>query len=143
MPIQFSEENGGKLLIVHVSGKLIETDYEDFVHAFERLIPLHGELRVLVDLTAFHGWDAGAAWEDVKFVTKHFADIERLALVGEKQWQPGMSAFGKAFTKAAVRYYDHIDADEARKWLDEADRFTAHDLRENGARRAGPGPLRY
>ena len=37
---------------------------------------------MLFDMTDFHGWDAGAAWEDIKFDIKHFADIERLAMVG-------------------------------------------------------------
>ena len=31
MPIQLNEENGGKVLAVHVSGKLVKADYEHFV----------------------------------------------------------------------------------------------------------------
>ena len=31
MPIQLNEENGGKMLVVHVSGKLAKADYEHFV----------------------------------------------------------------------------------------------------------------
>jgi len=118
MPIQFNEE--GKTLIVHVSGKLTKADYEHFVPESERLIRLHGKLRLLFDMTGFHGWDAGAAWEDLKFGIKHFADIERLAMVGEKKWQHGMATFCKPFTRAVVRYFDHADAAAARKWLDEA-----------------------
>ena len=117
MPIQLNEENGGKLLVVHVSGKLVKADYEHFVPEFGRLVGLHGKLRVLFDMTGFHGWDAGAAWEDFKFGVAHFADIERLAMVGEKKWQEGMAMFCKPFTKATVRYFDHTDAAEARKWL--------------------------
>ena len=59
MPIQLSEEDGGKLLNVHVSGKLTGADYEHFVPEFERLVGEHGKLRVLFDMTDFHGWDAG------------------------------------------------------------------------------------
>jgi len=40
----------------------------------------------------FHGWTA-AARVDVKFDLKHFSDIERLALVGDKRWEQGMSVF--------------------------------------------------
>ena len=120
MPIQFNEENNGKLLTIHVSGKLIKDDYADFVPAFERLVRQHGKLRVLFDMSGLHGWDAGAAWEDTKFAINHFADIERIAMVGEKQWQHGMAIFCKPFTKAMVRYFDHADAAKARKWLGEA-----------------------
>ena len=32
MPIQLNEENGGKILVVHVSGKLAKADYDHFLH---------------------------------------------------------------------------------------------------------------
>ena len=120
MPIQLREENGGKVLVIHISGKLVKADYEHFVPEFDGLVRRHGKLRVLFDMTTFHGWDAGAMWEDIKFDFKHFADIERLAMIGEKKWQRGMAMFCKPFTKATTRYFDHADAAEARKWLDEA-----------------------
>jgi hypothetical protein len=120
MSIQLNEENGGKVLAVHVSGKLEKADYERFVPEFERLIRQHGKLRVLFEMSAFHGWQSGALWEDTKFAINHFGDIERLAMVGESRWQRGMAIFCKPFTKASVRYFDHAEAAEARKWLDEA-----------------------
>jgi hypothetical protein len=120
MTIQLSEENGGKLLAVHVSGKLVKADYDQFVPEFERLVRQHGKMRVLFDMTDFHGWEASALWEDTKFAIHHFDDIEKIAMVGEKKWQQGMALFCKPFTKATVRYFDHFDAAAARKWLDEA-----------------------
>ena len=120
MPLQLNEEDNGRLLAVHISGKLTKTDYEHFVPEFERLLHLHGKPRLLFDMTGFHGWDAGALWEDIKFDMRHFADIERLAMVGETKWQQGMATFCKPFTTAAIRYFDHSHAAEARKWLSEA-----------------------
>ena len=117
MPIQLNEENGGKVLAVHVDGKLVKADYELFVPEFERLVRQHGKLSMLFDMTGFHGWESGAMWEDIKLGIKHFDDIERLAMVGEKRWQEGMAMFCKPFTKAAIRYFDHADVAEARKWL--------------------------
>ena len=70
MPIQLNEEDGGRLLNVHVSGKLTSADYEHFVPEFERLVGEHGKLRVLFDMTDFHGWDVGALWEDTKFAIR-------------------------------------------------------------------------
>jgi hypothetical protein len=117
MPIQLNEENGGKILSVHVSGKLAAADYEHFVPEFERLIGQHGRVRVLFDMTGFHGWTAGALWEDTKFAMHHFRDIDRLAMVGETKWQAGMATFCKPFTTATIRYFDHADASDARRWL--------------------------
>jgi hypothetical protein len=119
MTIQFNEENGGKLLVVHASGTLVKADYAQFVPEVERLIRQHGKLRLLFEMSDFHGWDVSAAWEDFKFGVEHFSDIERLAMVGEKQWQHGMAALCKPFMQAAIRYFDHTEAAEARQWLDE------------------------
>jgi hypothetical protein len=120
MPISLTEENGGKLLAVHVSGKLAKADYEHFVPEFERLVRLHGKLCVLFDMAGFHGWTAGALWEDTKFAMHHFNDIDSLAVVGDKKWQEGMATFCKPFTKATIRYFDHTDTAQARSWLGEA-----------------------
>ena len=65
MSIQLDEENGGKVLTVHVSGKLEKADYGLFVPEFERLVD--GQLSMLFDMTGFHGWEASALWEDTKF----------------------------------------------------------------------------
>jgi hypothetical protein len=119
MPIQLNEKNGGKVLVVHVNGKLAKSDYEHFVPEFEQLVRQHGKLSMLFDMTGFHGWEASALWEDTKFAVKHFADIERLAMVGEKKWQQGMAAFCKPFTTATIRYFDHAEVAEAQKWLAE------------------------
>ena len=117
MSIQLHEENGGKILVVHVMGKLVKADYGRFVHEFERLVHQHGKLRVMFDMTGLHGWDAGAAWEDIKFDVEHFGDIERLAMVGEKKWEHGMAMFFKPFVKATTRYFTR--ASEAQIWLGE------------------------
>ncbi|MGA2500075.1 MAG: STAS/SEC14 domain-containing protein [Tepidisphaeraceae bacterium] len=120
MHVQFNEDDVGKVLTVHVSGKLAKLDYERFVPAFERLVRQHGALRVLFDMTGFHGWKADALWEEIKFYIAHFADIERLAMVGEKKWQQEMATVCKGFTKATIRYFDRADAAEAREWLGKA-----------------------
>jgi hypothetical protein len=117
MAVTLIENNGGKLLEVHVTGKLADEDYQRFVPQFERLIARHGKIRVLFEMSQFHGWEAKALWDDIKFDLKHFKDIERLAMVGEKKWQKGMAAFCKPFTTATVRYFDHNDTDAARVWL--------------------------
>ncbi len=117
MPMQINEENVRKVLAIHVSGKLVKTDYERFVPASERFFRQHGKLRALFAMSNFRGWDAGAAWEDFKFGVEPFADIQWIAMVGEEAWQHGMATFSKPFTKATVRWSDGADVAEARTWL--------------------------
>ncbi len=118
MPITIQEQDGGETVIVHAIGTLTKSDYKRFVPEFEHQVCQHGKLRFLFDLTEFQGWEVGALWEEVKFDLKHFADIERIAVVGDKQWQHGMTTFFKPFTKASVQYFDFNSVfAEAQKWL--------------------------
>lgn len=119
MSVQLHEEAGGKCLIVQLSGKLTKEDYQHFVPEFERLVQREGKIRALVRMHDFHGWTMAALWEDIKFDLKHFGDIERLALVGERKWEAGMAAFCKPFTRATIRYFDEAQYDEALRWVSE------------------------
>ena len=113
MAIKLNESNGGKVLEVQVTGKLTHEDYQSFIPEFERLLKEHGKIRVLFEMVDFHGWEGAAMWDDIKFDVKHFAGIERLAMVGEKKWQKGMSKFCHPFTTARIRYFDRTAASEA------------------------------
>lgn len=114
-----TEEIRGKVLEVHLTGKLDKSDYDKFVPTSEELIREFGKIRILVEMHDFEGWEAGALWEDMKWNAKHFKDIERLAVVGEKSWHRWMTSFCKPFTTATVRYFTLDQLMAARDWLDE------------------------
>jgi hypothetical protein len=115
--VTVKETSGGKVLEIELTGRLQKQDYEHFLPTVERLVKEHGKIRMLVEMHDFHGWSAGALWEDIKFDLKHFRDIERLAIVGEKAWERGMAASCKPFTTAKVRYFERSAIEEARAWL--------------------------
>tara|TARA_R110000850_G_scaffold233259_2_gene358181 strand:- start:797 stop:1156 length:360 start_codon:yes stop_codon:yes gene_type:complete len=119
MAIQLIEVDEGKVLEITLSGKLTKADYETFTPEVERLIAEHGKLRLLVSMTDFHGWELGALWEDTKFDLRHYADFEKLALLGDSKWEKGMAAFCKPFTKANIRFFPTDDRSEAESWLRE------------------------
>jgi hypothetical protein len=118
MTVKLNEKNDGKLLEIQISGKLDKVDYAHFVPVVERLVKKHGKIRMLVVMHDFHGWTAGALWEDIKFDAKHFSDIERLAIVGETQWEKGMAIFCKPFTTAKIHYFDHTALIDANVWIE-------------------------
>jgi hypothetical protein len=118
MAIKLTEKRGGNVLEVHASGKLTTEDYEQFIPKVEGMIKTHGKIDVLFELSDFHGWEAGAMWEDTKFAFRHFSDIGRLVVVGEKKWQEWMTVVCRPFTKATIRYFDHADVAQAHAWLE-------------------------
>jgi len=109
--------SAGKLLHVKVTGKLTKEAYEAFAPVVDEQMQEHGKVRILFEMHDFHGWTAGALWEDIKFDFKHWKDIERLAIVGESKWEAGMAVFCKPFTTAKVQYFDHARLDDAKAWI--------------------------
>lgn len=118
MSIAIEERAEGKIFEIEVSGKLEKEDYAKFVPEVEKRIEEHGKVRILMVMRDFKGWKVSALWEDIKFDWKHWNDIERLAMVGDKAWQKGMSVFCKPFTSAKIRFFEPDDIDEARTWLE-------------------------
>ena len=120
MSIQLITHEESAMVEVKVTGKLVKEDYARFVPEIEKLIEQQGKLRILFEMVDFHGWEVSALWEDIKFDVKHFRHIDRLAIVGDKKWEKGMSVFCKPFTSATIRYFDKTDRAAAVAWLDAA-----------------------
>jgi len=102
---------------VKISGKLHGEDYEAFGSAIDDRIKEHGNLKMLVCLRDFSGWDLKALWEDLKFDLAHFSDIDLLAVVGDKTWEKWMVTFCQPFTTAEIRYFDAAEYDAAKDWI--------------------------
>jgi hypothetical protein len=102
-----------------MSGKLHDADYQNFVPQVDAAIAKQGKVRMLAQFHDFHGWDAKALWDDIKFSTTHCTKIERIALVGEEDWEKWMSTVCKPFTMAKIRYFDAGQLEEAKTWLAE------------------------
>lgn len=116
MPLTFVD-SAGPVLDVRASGTLGRADYVGFEDAFSALRRRYGTLRVLWEMVDFHGWDAGGLWGDAKFDLKHYADVDRFAMVGEKEWEKNLTELAKPFTAAKVKYFDVSQREAARRWV--------------------------
>ncbi len=98
-------------------GRLTEQDYQAFLPKLTGLLKEHSPLSLLIELEDFHGWELKAAWEDFKFGKDHDADFERIAIIGDKQWQRWMTALGKGFISTEVRFFKRDELQKAWDWL--------------------------
>jgi len=135
MTAHVDKEVSGNVLEFELHGTLTREDYDKLTPEIERIIGQHGRIRVLVIMHDFHGWDAGAFWEAIKWNSKHFRHLERLAVVGDKSietrdagafdmsyrrplhWQRWLTNFYRPFTNAEVGYFTTDELGEAREWL--------------------------
>lgn len=117
MPVLMQHLTHDGYVEVHASGKLDAGDYDTLVPEIEQLIREEGQLRVVFVMEEFHGWTPGGLWEDLKFDVRHFNDVDRLAIVGEKKWHERMTSICRLFSTAEVKYFDHSELEEARQWV--------------------------
>jgi len=115
------ERESPNVVSFELTGKLHDSDYKQFVPTMEAILTAMGRVRLFIRLKDFHGWDLHAAWDDFQFRLNHYADFERIALVGDRKWEKWMASFIKPFTKANVKYFDKSEVDAAWKWLEEND----------------------
>lgn len=114
--IEIADSTEDNFIEAKITGKLTEKDYEIVIPELERRIEEYGNLRLLIILENFQGWTAGALWEDIKFDFKHFHDFDKIALVGDRNWEKTATLFLKPFTGAELSYFTMEDLDEARNW---------------------------
>lgn len=113
------QSRSGDVLGFKLQGKLHDQDYQTFVPTLEAAIAAHGKIRLLAWFEDFHGWDLHAMWDDFQFGVKHYSDLERIAIVGDRKWEEWMAKLCKPFTKASVNYFDVSQTDAAWAWLRE------------------------
>jgi hypothetical protein len=116
MAVTITERDEGKTLVVDAHDKLTRSDYERFVPQIERLIERHGKINFVARLVDLDGVEVAALWEDLKFDVKHYDDVERVAIVGDRRWMEWMAQFCKPFTTAEVEYFTPERFDEAVAW---------------------------
>ncbi len=109
----------GNLLRIDVSGTLTQEDYDALIPSWEKMIARHGSMRLLFVMNDFHGWEPVAAWDDFRFDREHGAEVERVAMVGDKKWQEWISKLGALFARTTVRYFDLADLEQANRWIRE------------------------
>jgi hypothetical protein len=107
----------GELVAVEVSGKLTQQDYDQLIPSWKAVIARHGKMRLLFVMRDFHGWELQAAWDDFRFALVHDAQVERVAMVGEKKWQKWMTKIASWFVGTDVRYFDVSQRAEAEQWV--------------------------
>lgn len=107
----------GNFVIITVDGKVSGEDYERVVPRLEKIIDAHDKLNLLIKAKNIDGVDADAVWKDLKFMAKHFNDIERFGVMGSDDKSEWMARLSKPFTTADVRHFDAGEDREAERWV--------------------------
>ena len=105
---------------LEVTGLLRERDFAEVQRIAAAEIRKNGNMRLLVVLDQFDGWEQGVEWRDLNFYVRYGDDIDRIAFVGDARWRSEAVMFvGADLRKAKVAYFRPSDADRAGVWLSE------------------------
>ena len=104
-------------ITIKASGKLTAEDYESAMPVLEEAIAKAKELRLLVLLEDFQGWEIGALWRDLRFDLRHFNTPGRIAIVGESKLEERGIALSAPFAEAEMKYFYREDLEQAVHWL--------------------------
>lgn len=100
-------------------GRITRSDYETvLIPKVEEAFGRHKRIRCYCEIgTQFAGFDAGAAWEDMKLGIGHLSGWERVAVVTNTEWiRLAMHAF-RFLIPGAVRVFGLDQAAEAQQWI--------------------------
>ena len=118
MTIKFSLENKN-IGIFHVSGKLGKDELEQAQNECEAAIKNFGSIKILVVLDNFQGWEKSKGWEDLSFQERNDPYINKMAIVGDKEWEDLAYAFTvKDLRPVPIEYFGEGQENAARTWLD-------------------------
>ncbi len=115
---QLPETDAG-IIKIKVSGGLRHQDFSELLAWINAAVTKTGNCRLLFSFGDFHGWDARALWDDLKFHTTKCDHVERIAYVGNKWWEGVMVKMSTPFTNSVIRYFDAPEMEAALAWIRE------------------------
>ncbi|MFX4227562.1 MAG: STAS/SEC14 domain-containing protein [Porticoccaceae bacterium] len=100
-----------------VVGRLSHEDYQVFTPVLESALAAVDDpnVRMLVDLTDFGGWEPRAAWDDLKIGLRHGRQFRKIAIYGDHHWRDMLTNIGSWFVSGEIKSFATVD--EAMNWL--------------------------
>jgi hypothetical protein len=105
-------------IALRISGRLTTDDFERLRPYLKKCARAYNGLYVLFLMDDWHGWDSfSALWEDLKTDVLLNDDVERLAMVGETDWERWATRLTEPFARGDVRFFNRSELDVAWDWI--------------------------
>lgn len=105
------------LIAIQIDGKISKSDYDKITPLIEKTVKEYGKIKLYIQIDNIEGIELKAFAEDVKTYFKHFSDINKIAVVGENDWQKFWSKLASPFVSGEIKFFRHEEVVEARKWI--------------------------
>ncbi len=116
--VSINRANDRVFIEIDMYGKLTHEDYEVMIPMVEKALKEAKGLEVdlLIDLTAFKGWDELRAMiDDGIFGIKHLLSFDRVAVIGKKKREKIATKIWSLLTGGKVKFF--LNRADALTWL--------------------------
>ncbi len=98
--------------------KLKVDDFAGIAPQIDELIQQQGQIRLLIDASALHGWENSEALEKhILFVKNHQSKVKRIAVLAGHDWQRWIAAVVNIFVHPEIKAFGNDQEATARRWL--------------------------
>lgn len=100
-----------------IKGVLTKEEFKIFEQKIESLLELYTipQMNVLIDIREIEGIEFKSLWDDLLFAIRHFKEIQKVSVVGNKRIEEYTINFADKLTSKELHYFKKYE--EAHKWL--------------------------
>jgi hypothetical protein len=115
--IEFLPQSSTTCLVVHFSGKVTGSEYQQFLDALGERLKTGDQINIVVEFARFEFYgDFEAAKQDFMFGFGEYKHIRRAAFVGDQKWIELFTRLIGPFTKAEERHFTKGEFATAYHW---------------------------
>lgn len=114
--LQILGNTNQELIATKAEGLLTTQDYQKVHPFFHNAANMKKKVSWYFEMDHFKGWEAQCFWEDL-IVDGHLKDIERIALIGLKEWFALIAVIFKKLSGVEIRFFEKSKKALALKWL--------------------------
>ena len=112
------EKIRGDVLALRITGEIDDRERERLVRLVEERIGERGRIRVLIAAVHYPSFNSAEdLYWDLNFVVRFGAEIDRLAVVGDRPWKSTWVALFGLFSGIDARYFEKEEFEAAWQWL--------------------------
>lgn len=106
------------IVTVKINGKLNYLELTALQNSVTDIIDTYDSIRVLLILENFRGFGKDGNWDNISFMTLSDSYIDKMAIVGEKNWKESALMFtAQGLREFPIEYFLPDELNKAEAWL--------------------------
>ena len=107
----------GNIIYSEAVRQLEDKDYDLLIPLLQERIRSLGTIRWYFEMRDFKGWSLSALWRDMKFDFSNREKLEKVAMVGDQQWEHELTRLMQIFASGEIKFFSLQDQEEAHRWI--------------------------